>query len=72
MLNLEVRQASEKEDTPCWYEYSINSIKLGPGYQHLLVQHITIHPLRRSTFSSVIPKLGTYPVGHVYMSSVVI
>src|SRR5688500_546063 len=28
-LNLEVlsREASEKEDAPCWYEYSINSIK---------------------------------------------
>jgi hypothetical protein len=28
-LNLEVlsRQASEKKDAPCWYEYSINSIK---------------------------------------------
>jgi hypothetical protein len=34
------RQASEKEDAPCWYGYSINSIKpwakkspsQGPGY----------------------------------------
>ena len=41
-LNLEVlsRQASKKEDAPCWYGYSINSIKpwartspsQGPGY----------------------------------------
>jgi hypothetical protein len=28
-LNLELllRHASKKEDAPCWYEYSINSIK---------------------------------------------
>jgi hypothetical protein len=44
-LNLEVlsRQASKKEDAPCWYGYSINSIKpwartspsQGPGYHNL-------------------------------------
>jgi hypothetical protein len=43
-LNLEVlsRQASEKEDAPCWYDYTINSIKpwarkspsQGPRYQN--------------------------------------
>jgi hypothetical protein len=43
-LNLEVlsRQGSEKEDAPCWYGYSINSIKpwarkspsQGPGYHN--------------------------------------
>jgi hypothetical protein len=29
------RQASEKEDAPCWYGYSINSIKPWANVGHL-------------------------------------
>jgi hypothetical protein len=68
-LNLEVlsRQASKKEDAPCWYGYSINSIKpwakispfQGPRYHN--------PPLKRPTSSSVNPNPGTSPLSHVYV-----
>jgi hypothetical protein len=47
-------------------------LSLGPGYHHPRGQDITIHPLRRPTSSSVNPNPGTFPLGHVCMSSVVI
>jgi hypothetical protein len=75
MLNLDVfsRQASEKEDAPYWYEYYINPIEPWARISHNPPgQDITIHPLRRSTSSSVNPKPGTSPLGHICMSSVVI
>jgi hypothetical protein len=42
-LNLEVlsRQASEKEDAPCWYDYTINSIKPWARTSHPRGQDIT-------------------------------
>ena len=43
MFNLEVlsRQASEKEDAPCWYGYSLILLSLGLGYHHPRGQDIT-------------------------------
>jgi hypothetical protein len=47
-------------------------LSLGSVYHHPKGQDIIIHPLRRSTSSSVNPNPGTSPLGHVCMSSVVI
>jgi hypothetical protein len=47
-------------------------LSLGPGNHHPKGQDITIHPLRRSTSSSVNPNLETSPPSHVCVSSVVI
>jgi hypothetical protein len=47
-------------------------LSLGLGYNHPRGQDITIHPLRRPTFSSVNPNPGTSPLDHVCMSSVII
>jgi hypothetical protein len=74
-LNLDVlsRQASDKEDTPCWYEYSINYInpwaRISPSTGARISQST---PLRRSTSTSVNPKLGTSPLGNVYVSNIII
>jgi hypothetical protein len=47
-------------------------LSLRPGYHHPRGQDIPIHPLRRSTSSLVNPNLGTSPLSHVCVSSVVI
>jgi hypothetical protein len=47
-------------------------LSLGPGNHHPWGQDITIHPLRRSTSSSVNPNPGTFPFSHICVSSVVI
>jgi hypothetical protein len=47
-------------------------LRLRLGYHHPRGQNITIHPLRRPTSLSVNPNLGTSPLSHVYVSSVVI
>jgi hypothetical protein len=47
-------------------------LSLGPGYHHPRGQDITIHPLRRLKSLSVNPNLGTSPLSHVCVSSVVI
>jgi hypothetical protein len=47
-------------------------LSLGPGYHHPRGYDITIHPLRRLMSSSVNPNPGTFPLSHVYVSSVVI
>jgi hypothetical protein len=47
-------------------------LSLGSGYHYPRDQDITIHPLRRTTSSSVNPNPGTSLFGHVCMSSVVI
>jgi hypothetical protein len=74
-LNPEVlsRQASKKEDAPSWYDYPINSIKpwarISPSIRARISQ--STH-FRRPTSSSVNPKPGTSPLGHICMSSVII
>jgi hypothetical protein len=64
----------KKEDAPCWYENSIDSIKpwakishnpLGLGYHNPL-------PLRRPMSSLVNPNPGTSSLSHVCVSSVFI
>jgi hypothetical protein len=48
-------------------------LSLGPGYHHSTGPwYHNSPPLRRPTSSSVNPKLGTSPLGHVCVSSVVI
>jgi hypothetical protein len=48
-------------------------LNLEPGYHkiHLGQDIIIFSPLRRPIYLSVNPKLGTFPLGHVCMSSVV-
>jgi hypothetical protein len=68
-LNLEVllRQASEKEDAPCWYEYSINPIKPwtrishdppGPGYHNRRSREFLVKVLH-------LHQIGTWPVSRL-------
>ena len=63
-LNLGVlkRWASGKKVTTYWYAYPINPIKPWARVLHP-------HPLRRPTSSSVNPRPGTSPLGHVRVSS---
>jgi hypothetical protein len=55
------------------YLFCMNTLlNLGSGHHHPMCQDITINPLRRLTSSSVNPNLGTSPLNHVCVSSVVI
>jgi hypothetical protein len=47
-------------------------LSFGLGYHNPWGKEITIHTLRRPTSSLLNPKLGTSPLGHVFVSSVVI
>jgi hypothetical protein len=47
-------------------------LSLGPGNHYPRGQDITIHPLRSPTSLSVNPNLGTSPLSHVCVSSVII
>jgi len=63
-LNFRVlsRWVSRKEVATCWYESPINPIKPWAGCYILT-------PLKRSRSSSINPKPGTSPLGHVRASS---
>jgi hypothetical protein len=73
------RQASEKEDAPCWYGYSINSIKPWANVGHLFSKtmnqeqgNTSVNGLSPSSFVTLSPlgyariKIKTYETRKEY------